>query len=147
GDATRGGDDAQAVVAPYRFSAAGRAVSRIAAVSPIGAVSGIRASWRLRLDEEGGEDARQRAAPAAADDEIGQDFVGDRGILDEAVPGALQEARRVDVLAVRQRHQLGVADETNEGAHDERLQRRVVVDLGDDDAPDSGDDARPRARG
>ena len=48
---------------------------------------------------------------------------------------------------MRQRHQLGVADETNEGAHDERLQRRVVVDLGDDDAPDSGDDARPRARG
>lgn len=109
-------------------------------------VGGLARPRRLGLDEERRENARQGPDPSAAHDEIRQYLVGDAGILHETIPGALDEARRVDVLAVRQGHQLGVADDPDEGARDQRLQRRIVVDLRDHETLDTREDAGARPR-
>src|SRR5439155_1470538 len=74
-----------------------------------------------------------------------EDLVRDRLVAHEAVPGPPEEARRVDVLGVREGDQPGVTDQPDQAGGDQELEDREVVDLREHDLPDPGERRRAGA--
>ena len=107
---------------------------------PIAARRG-RPLGREHPAERGG----QAALPPPACHEGREHLVGDVLAADEAVPGTVEEARRVHVLGVSEGDELGVTDQADQARCNQELQHGEVVDLGEDDAAHAADRARTRA--